>query len=448
MLLRHLAARCRLVPAAALAALAEHARCDAPAEDVDVVVIGGGIAGTACALRLAANGRRTVLVERDTIACEATGLSAGTLWCGGAATTPALYDALAYHSMACYEAAEKRQPGCCGLVRCGALSLVSGAPGELAAAEAAAADFRARGVDARLLDREETVALEPALAGGGAVAAIFTPRSGYVDPGDAARAFADHARARGAEVVEGDAAVAVAADGAGGATCACASGRRFRAAQVVVANGSGARPLLRDSFGLEAPVSPVRGQIWVASQSGDETQDLTRVVYSQGSAVAWQNLKTAPAKCTHVDGARRVRHLYGRPRSDCTGVLFGGDRVPVETAAEGYATTDESTASSRGHARELVGPAAVGDGLELDGAWSGPMPFSADGLPLVGDLGALGLPQVWLLDGFGPSGMTLAPAAAEALADAASGVDHPLRAMLREHCDPCRGGGGGVTRVR
>ena len=134
--------------------------------------------------------------------------------------------------------------------------------------------------------------------------------------------------------------------------------------------------------------------------------------------------------------------------SDCTGVLFGGDRVPVATAAEGYATTDESTASSRGHARELVGPAAVGDGLELDGAWSGPMPFSADGLPLVGDLGPLGLPQVWLLDGFGPSGMTLAPAAAEALADVASGVDHPLRAMLREHCDPCRGGGGGVTRVR
>ena len=415
-------------------------------EEVDVVVIGGGIAGASCAYHLCGtHGKRVVVLEQGSIACEATGLSAGTLWCGGPAREPAVYDALAEFSMRSYRAAEARDPGCCGLVACGAISLVSDAPGEVEDARAQVADFERRGLDAVFLSRAALVEAEPALGGGGAVAGILTPRSGYVDPGRAARAFADQSAA---SILEAEAARTVRVVG-GACECATSAGRVFRAADVVVANGSGAAALLRASLGLAVPVSPVRGQIWVASTKldGDGAEIATppalrRVVYSHGSAVAYKTVATVPAKCTHVRGERRVRHLYGRPRSDCDGYLFGGDRVPVGSVAAGYETFDESTASSRSHAAQLVGDSVVGDHLDVDGAWSGPMPFSEDGLPLVGHLGTLGLPNVWILDGFGPSGMTLAPGAAEGLASAIAGEPHPLRALLRDHCDPCRPRGG------
>ena len=45
----------------------------------DILIIGGGIAGTSAALYLAQNGRKVTLLERGDIASEASGLNAGGL---------------------------------------------------------------------------------------------------------------------------------------------------------------------------------------------------------------------------------------------------------------------------------------------------------------------------------------------------------------------------------
>jgi len=50
--------------------------------DVDVAVIGGGITGTACALWLARDDRRVVLLERETVAHGASGRNGGLLVAG------------------------------------------------------------------------------------------------------------------------------------------------------------------------------------------------------------------------------------------------------------------------------------------------------------------------------------------------------------------------------
>lgn len=50
--------------------------------EADVVVIGGGITGTACALWLARDGRRVILLERQTVAHGASGRNGGFLLAG------------------------------------------------------------------------------------------------------------------------------------------------------------------------------------------------------------------------------------------------------------------------------------------------------------------------------------------------------------------------------
>jgi sarcosine oxidase, subunit beta len=49
----------------------------------DILVIGGGIAGTATTYSLAQYGHQVILLERGELAAEASGLNAGTLWVTG-----------------------------------------------------------------------------------------------------------------------------------------------------------------------------------------------------------------------------------------------------------------------------------------------------------------------------------------------------------------------------
>src|SRR2546421_6601801 len=51
--------------------------------DADILVIGGGIAGTATACYLTQYGRQVILLEQSELAAEASGLNAGTLWSTG-----------------------------------------------------------------------------------------------------------------------------------------------------------------------------------------------------------------------------------------------------------------------------------------------------------------------------------------------------------------------------
>ena len=55
-----------------------------PEPCTDVLIIGGGIIGAAVAFQAAQQlGSRVTLLERESCGCEASGLSAGTMWCAG-----------------------------------------------------------------------------------------------------------------------------------------------------------------------------------------------------------------------------------------------------------------------------------------------------------------------------------------------------------------------------
>ena len=65
----------------------------------DILVIGGGIAGTATACYLALSGHQVTLLEQSKLAAEASGLNAGTFWATGWGHTPDLSSTLSMGSL-------------------------------------------------------------------------------------------------------------------------------------------------------------------------------------------------------------------------------------------------------------------------------------------------------------------------------------------------------------
>src|SRR2546427_12601381 len=148
-----------------------------PAEQVDAVVIGAGVAGLAIARALALGGREVIVLERESTIGTGTSsrnsevIHAGIYYPPGSlkaklcvAGRRALYPFLAERGIAHR--------------RCGKL-IVATDPGQISGLERLHAQAQANGVgDLRMLAAREARALEPQLA---CVAAPASPSTGIVD---------------------------------------------------------------------------------------------------------------------------------------------------------------------------------------------------------------------------------------------------------------------------
>ena len=449
--------------AAALAAETAAQTADAPS---DVLVVGGGIVGASVAFHAARLGARVTLLEKASCGCEASGLSAGTLYDVGVpervdASSAALY--LRAGSASILEAL-----GGCEFNRCGALD-VAATPPEVKLLRQDFEAARSAGLQCSWHEAAEVHALEPALAGGSALAAVHTPRSGSVQPGLATLAFVEGAVAAGCAVREGAEVVSLRRTEAGLYEALTSEGDRLLAKQVVLAAGAWSAKVAR-SVGVHVPCVPVKG---VVATLPAEPNALSKVIFDMESRACFAaegdgRDDEMPAKCTHDRrGERRCRKLYGKQcgEADNHQLLFGGDRLLPDSDSD-YAVPSASRLSVREHVLELLpkfrdfGPArAVEAG---GGEWAGLMPFAHDGKPIVGELSRLGLDGLWLCCGFGPAGIMEGPKAAQvlaelvvedvlhttprprtrvAMADAESGGDDARWARVAmAWMDPCRAG--------
>ncbi len=456
------------------------------------------------------------LLDKEGCGCEASGLSAGTIWSAGHQVAPMMIsesgasplNEVMAESADFYESLQRAGYDA-GWVRSGNLILAA-SDAELTHLKGEAEDLRANGYACEFLASPERVlAVEPSLAGGCAKAALHTRHSGYCEPLQATQAAATLARERGAVVVEGAGAraesVAVVAPdslaalrgGRGGAPLyrvTTAGGHTYFASTVVVAAGIGCSALLRP-LGLNVPVFPVKGTMWESNEfpaaaaavdpavaAGAKVEDtalpaaLRCTIYVAESGLAWAEMYRGvgsygdgmfsgslcpPRYLTHDAAGRTVvRHCYGRPRADGA-VVFGGSRQLVTDPSDCEADSGAADAVFA-HVAELYPDVrTVG---RSGGLWCGLMPFSADGLPLVGCLGPLGPPYggLWLAGGFGGEGMMLGPGTAKLLAaqilcegvssitnGTASGnswksetaAEAHLRSEIMRQFDPCRPSG-------
>ena len=435
------------------------------AEAADCIVVGGGIVGAVVARDLARRGAEVVLLERSSCGSEASGLSAGTLWSAGMPRLVTERDAATYLRAGSSELLRSLGEAC-EYNRCGALELAV-TPEDVCWLRQDCEAGKRKGLAVEWVEGVDLIMLEPALAGGSALAAIHTPLSGSVQPALATRAIADQAESAGSRVIEGEEALSIDRSQDGSAWVVCTSGgQRFAAAHVVLAAGAWSAPLAATA-GVRLPVVPVKG---VICTSPAPPSTLRKVIYECSSRRHFtevgdgrNDLLATPAKCTHgQDGTHRlVRKLYAKQcgPSDEHQLVFGGDRIPG-VRDDDYSVPEETERAVWAHATELF-PAAIYDlvrgtlraASDEAGAWAGLMPFSADGKPIVGELAPLGLPNLWMACGFGPSGVMEGPMAASLLAARLAarlgfagdgdgvglGGDEEQRAVMRA-IDPCREG--------
>ncbi len=220
----------------------------------DIIVIGGGLAGTALTYALARAGADVLLLERGRIAGEASGATMGmALWIGmqteadiaqavaGFERLPALADELEA------DLRYRRLP-----------SLIL-APNEAILVKLGhqAERFRQAGLPAKIVDPAEMVHLEPALEPAEIVGALYAEQ-GHLDGAALTLAYAEAARRLGAKIREYSPIRDFEVEG-NRVTALQTEQETLAAGQVVLAAGAWSRALAA-LIGLELPVYHVHGQ--------------------------------------------------------------------------------------------------------------------------------------------------------------------------------------------
>jgi sarcosine oxidase subunit beta len=165
----------------------------------DAIVIGAGVHGTSIAFHLARAGVAVLVLERGTVACEATGRCSGFIRMH--------YDLeadcrLAVASLPYFVAWDEHVgSGDPDFVRTGFLEIV--APDKSAALRANVAMQQRLGVRTSVVDRADVADMFPTLAVDDFEVAAFEPESGYADAAATAAGFLLAARSSGAAYIGG-----------------------------------------------------------------------------------------------------------------------------------------------------------------------------------------------------------------------------------------------------
>ncbi len=385
----------------------------------DVIVVGGGIVGTATAAFLAEAGAHVVLVERDALASAASGANSGVVQHPFDPVMAELYRA----SLSLYrELAASSNAFAIGDEPAGML-YVSGdeaaAGRQKALVEAPFPDLRPE-----VLGGEALRAVEPALAPG--LWACRVPIGYPVAPAAGTYAFATLAEARGAAIRVGRAA-ALEVDGEA-VTGVRVEGRLLPAGAVVAAAGPWT-PALLDPAGRWAPIAPLWGVVVEAAVPGAprhalEEAGIEAILDADGTDVGTVDAATADA-AHEADGGPGDGDIEFSFVPQAGAGSVGSTFLGVEPDPEAWVE------------RILVRAArfvpAIAD-APIRGVRCCPRPQSVDGRPLVGAVP--GLRNAYVCAGHGPWGISTGPGSARLVADLVLGRPPTIPSAL----DPARFG--------
>ncbi|MCO8575585.1 FAD-binding oxidoreductase [Burkholderia multivorans] len=233
----------------------------------DVLVIGGGLVGTAVAYGLAREGARVTVLDEDDGGFRASRGNFGLVWIQGKGHDRTPYaswsrsSAVRWPQLAASLLEDSgvdvalRQPG--GFHLCFSDDELAARRARLATLQAALGDY-----PFELLDHRELRERLPGI-GSAVVGASYTPMDGHVNPLKLLRALHASMQHRGVRLVSGARVQQVRAEGAGFVADSAAG--TFRAGRLVLAAGLGNRTLA-PQVGLHAPVAPNRGQVLVSER--------------------------------------------------------------------------------------------------------------------------------------------------------------------------------------
>ena len=365
----------------------------------EIIIIGGGMAGSATALHLARHGRNVTLLERGEIASEASGQNMGGLGGAGWGNMPNLLSYLTAGSLDIFKELQVDMGYDMEFRQTGSLTGIH-TEEQYNYFEDLVLRQRSNGYDGELLTTREARAIEPGL-NPDLLGCMYLPGRGQADPVKSTQAFAQAAGEAGASIDTGQNVTSINVLGNGGYSIQTDS-REYRCQTLVLAAGSWCAPVGR-MLGLDIPIIPIRGQMWATASLPP------RIFHTQSSAessLAWSKDNGAdestPPNLTHKGGRRMTRHLYGRQRKNGE-IIFGGDREDV-----GYNTTPDPAGIevNRGHAADVVPFVA---NIPIARTWAGLMPFSLDGAPIIGRISQRD--NLYIVSGLASSGFGRGPMA-------------------------------------
>ena len=225
---------------------------------VDVIVIGGGIAGVSAAYHLAAQGRDVTLLERGEIASEASGVNAGGIGALGWGHVPDLESHLTMGSLHIFRSLQLDLGHDIEFRASGALQAIT-TEEQYDFAGDRVLSLKSRGYTAELLTVNEARSIEPELSPE-LKGAVHFPLRAQADPQKATRALAAAAERCGAAVLTGREVTGIARTDQGIYRVSCAQ-EEHQARQLALAAGAWCQPLGR-MLGVNIPIVPVRGQMW------------------------------------------------------------------------------------------------------------------------------------------------------------------------------------------
>ncbi|MHB9834266.1 NAD(P)/FAD-dependent oxidoreductase [Paraburkholderia terrae] len=345
----------------------------------DVVIVGAGIVGAACAAELAARGLRVTVLDAQGIGGGATAAGMGHI--------VVMNDSAAEFALSRYSrdlwlelAPQLRTRD--AFARCGTLWVAADAE-ELDAAREMHAGFVAQDVAAQLLDEHALYGCEPSLAAGMAGGLLIGHDSIVYAPSAAQWLLTQSPGAARIDVRLQAQAVAVDAQ-----HVTLSNGERVGGSHIVVANGLQARELVR---GL--PLQPKKGHLLITDRyPGFIRHQLLELGY----------IKSAH----HATGTSVAFNAQPRPTGQ---LLIGSSRQ--------FDTTDAAVempvlAQMLQRAARYLPELPTLNGIR---AWTGFRAASPDGLPLIGPAGSAA-PGVWLAVGHEGLGVTTSLGTAQLLA--------------------------------
>ncbi len=416
---------------------------DALPEAVDVVVIGGGIAGTATAWFLARAGVKVLLCEKGRIAGEQSSRNWG--WVRQQGRDPAELPIMMESNRIWRGLAAETGEADLTFTPSGCVYLTDSQAGmdKYAKWYETAREYQ---LDTRMLSKAE---LEELIPGAGArwLGGMMTPSDGRGEPFVAVPALARAARHAGALVIENCAVRTL--DTAGGRIAGVVTEKgRVRAEQVVLAGGAWSSAFAANA-GIDLPQLAVRS---TAARTKPAPEHYARNISTPGLAmrrradggytVASGDIAEhylGPASFRHVlkfrklmaASARDIRVRLdapaGYPNGWRTARRWSGDEeTPFERAR--VLNPEPSPEAVRRIRARLPERFPAMAGVELAEAWAGMIDVTPDAVPVLGGIDAV--PGLIVATGLSGHGFGIGPAIGRIAADLVRGRD-PGHAMTR-----------------
>ncbi len=354
-----------------------------------VLIIGGGVIGTAIAWHLTCRKAEVTLIEAKELASGSSGACDGLIFMQS--KKPGIHLELAMESMKRFKELQTVLPFPIEYTPCGGMVIIE-TEDEYQAMETYARDQREIGLDVKILDREHALEKEPALSGH-ILGAAFSPLDGQVNPMGLTIGFALGAKKQGAKIIPRTRVKNLRTKGSR-VTGVDTDKGKFNAD--IVVNACGARAAeLTAAAGIHFPITPRRGQIAVTQPVAPT---LSHCLISAKYIAAKYNpdLAKTSGEGISIEQTHNGNLLLGSTRE-----FAGFDRQNTLT---GIKTILKNTAG-------LIPKLKT---IQVLRCFAGLRPWTPDGLPLIGPVS--GLQGLFMAAGHEGDGIALAPVTGDIVA--------------------------------